>query len=68
LPDSADRTLLFDRMTELVVAYAPWRVIVNRISDTLAHRWVRSYVPHPMRFPGGFAYIEVDESLRGKVK
>jgi ABC-type transport system substrate-binding protein len=68
LPDSADRTLLFDRMTELVVAYVPWRVIVNRIFDTLAHRWVRLYVPHPMRFPGGFAYIDVDESLRGKLK
>ena len=68
LPDSADRTLLFDRMTELVVAYAPWRLTVNRMSDTLAHRWVRFFVPHPMRFPGGFAYIDVDESLRGKLK
>jgi len=46
----------------------PWRVIVNRIFDTLAHRWVRLYVPHPMRFPGGFAYIDIDESLRGKLK
>ena len=68
LPDSADRTLLFDRMTELVVAYAPWRLTVNRMSDTLAHRWVQFFVPHPMRFPGGFAYIDVDESLRGKLK
>ena len=37
LPDSPERTRLFDRMTELVVAYAPWRVRVNDIEDTLAH-------------------------------
>ena len=26
LPDSAERTQIFNRMTELVVAYVPWRV------------------------------------------
>ena len=68
LPDSAERTLLFDRMAELVVAYVPWRVNVNRIDDTLAHRWVRYFVPHPMRVPGGFAYIDIDESLRARAQ
>ena len=66
LPDSAERTQIFNRMTELVVAYVPWRVNVNRIDDTLAHRWVRYFVPHPLRIPGGFAYIDIDESLRAK--
>ena len=48
LPQSAERTLLFNRMTELVVAYTPWRVATHRIDDTLAHRWMRFFVPHPM--------------------
>ena len=64
LPDSAERTLLFDRMAGLVVAYAPWRITVNPITDTFVHRWVRLFVPHPMRFPGELAYIDIDESLR----
>ena len=68
LSDSAERTLLFNRMAELVVAYVPWRLTVNPITDTLAHRWVRFFVPHPMRFPGGFPYIDLDESLRAKAK
>ncbi|MET0919112.1 MAG: ABC transporter substrate-binding protein [Burkholderiales bacterium] len=68
LPDSKERTLLFNRMAELVVAYAPWRVAVNPITDTLAHRWVSFFVPHPMRLPGGFAYIDVDEQLRAQAK
>ncbi len=29
LPDSPERTKLFDRMTELVIAYAPWRLTIN---------------------------------------
>jgi ABC-type transport system substrate-binding protein len=65
LPDSPERTRLFDRMTELVVAYAPWRVRINDIEDTLAHGWVRNYVPHPMRNEG-WIYMDIDEELRAK--
>jgi len=65
LPDSPDRTRRFDRMTELVVAYAPWRVRVNDIEDTMARGWVRNYVPHPMRNEG-WMYMDVDEALRAK--
>ncbi len=35
LPDSPERTKLFDRMTELVLAYAPWRLQEHRIEDQL---------------------------------
>ena len=65
LPDSPERTRLFDRMTELVIAYAPWRVRVNEIEDTLAHPWTRNYVPHPMRFVG-WDFMDVDEAQRAK--
>ncbi len=49
LPDSAERTRLFDRMTELVLAYAPWRLQEHRIEDQLAQKWIRNYRPHPIR-------------------
>ena len=67
LPDSPERTKLFDRMTELVIAYAPWRVTLNDIEDTFAHPWVRYYVPHPIR-PQGWVYMDVDEATRAKSK
>jgi ABC-type transport system substrate-binding protein len=67
LPDSPERTRLFDRMTELVVAYAPWRVRINDIEDTMARGWVRNYVPHPMRNEG-WIYMDVDEALRAKAR
>jgi ABC-type transport system substrate-binding protein len=65
LPDSPERTRLFGRMTELVVAYAPWRLRVNEIEDTFAHRWVRYYVPNPIRAEG-WEFMDIDEGLRAK--
>ena len=67
LPDSPARTRLFDKMTELVVAYAPWRMRINDIEDTLANGWVRNYVPHPMRNEG-WIYMDVDEAQRARRK
>jgi ABC-type transport system substrate-binding protein len=49
MPDSPARTKLFDRMTELVLAYAPWRIGYHLIEDHLAQPWVRGYKPHPIR-------------------
>ena len=49
LPDSPERTKLFDRMTELVIAYAPWRLTISIVEDSFAHPWVRDFVPHPIR-------------------
>ena len=50
-------------MTELTVAYAPWRLTINSIDDTFAHPWVRYYVPNPIRGQG-WAYVDIDEAAR----
>ena len=65
LPDSPERTKLFDRMTELVVAYAPWRMTINDLEDTFAHPWAHYYVPHPIRSQV-WAYIDVDDTSRAR--
>ena len=49
LPDSPERTKLFNRMTDLVIAYAPWRLTVHILEDHLLHGAVRNYKPHPIR-------------------
>ena len=49
LPDSPERTKLFDRMTELVIAYAPWRLSYHLIEDQLLQPWIKSYKPHPIK-------------------
>ncbi|GIK85624.1 MAG: heme-binding protein [Burkholderiales bacterium] len=49
LPDSPQRNALFAKMTDLVVAYAPWRLTWHIVEDHLSHPWVRNNVPHPIR-------------------
>jgi ABC-type transport system substrate-binding protein len=65
LPDSPERTKLFDRMTELVIAYAPWRLTIHLLEDHLAHAWVRVYRAHPIRSQT-YAFIDVDPVMRQK--
>jgi ABC-type transport system substrate-binding protein len=63
LPDSPQRTALFNRMVDLVVAYAPWRLTVHILEDHVHHRWIRNYVPHPIGSQV-WMYTDVDEALR----
>jgi len=63
MPDSPERTALFSRMTELVVAYAPWRLTVSILEDHVHHRWIRNYVPHPIRSQV-WTFTDVDPALR----
>jgi hypothetical protein len=50
-------------MTELVIAYAPWRLTINNIEDTFCHPWVRYFVPNPIRAQG-WPYMDLDQTPR----
>ncbi|MEP7181820.1 MAG: ABC transporter substrate-binding protein [Betaproteobacteria bacterium] len=63
LPDSPARTKLFDRMTEIVLAYAPWRMGYHAIEDQLRQPWVRPFKPHPIRSQV-YQYLDVDMAAR----
>jgi len=63
LPDSPERTALFDTMTKLVIAYAPWRMTYHVLEDSLRHPWIDAYVPHPIRSQW-WQYIGVDPARR----
>ena len=63
LPDSPERTKLFNRMTELVVAYAPWRLGYHLIEDHLMQPWIRYYKPHPIKSQT-WMYVDFDAPPR----
>jgi len=65
LPDSPERTRLFDRMTELALAYAPWRLIEHRIEDQLLQPWIGNYRAHPIRGQV-WQYVDIDPARRPK--
>ena len=59
LPDSPERNKLFNRMTELVLAYAPWRLSEHRLEDQLMQPWVKNYKPHPI-LSQVWVYVDID--------
>lgn len=63
LPDSPERTKLFDRMTELILAYSPWRLMEHRMEDHLLQPWILNYKAHPVR-TALWRYLDIDPSRR----
>jgi ABC-type transport system substrate-binding protein len=63
LPDSADRTRLYQQMTLNVIAYAPWKLGVHRVANILVQPWVKGFVAHPMiHAPWKYLDIEAQRS------
>lgn len=46
LPDGPARTALYRKMSDLIVAYAPWHMQLNRVNNTLTNPWVMGYKQH----------------------
>jgi ABC-type transport system substrate-binding protein len=65
LPDSPERTKLYDRMTDLVVAYAPWKLTHHLLEDHVIQPWVIGYKPHPIR-SDIWMYLDIDPGKRSK--
>jgi len=63
LPDSPERTKLFNRMTDLVVAYAPWKLTHHLLEDHVVQPWVIGYKPHPIR-SDIWKYLDIDTAKR----
>lgn len=65
LPDSPERTKLFNRMTDLVIAYAPWKLTHHLLEDHVVQPWVIGYKPHPIR-ADIWKYLDLDTAKRGR--
>jgi oligopeptide transport system substrate-binding protein len=63
LPDSPERTRKFDRMTALMLVYAPWKLTHHLIEDQMVYAWVLAYKPHPIRAEI-WKYLDIDPALR----
>jgi oligopeptide transport system substrate-binding protein len=65
LPDSPERTQIFNRMTDLVIAYAPWKLTHHLLEDHAIQPWVVGYKPHPIR-ADIWKYLDIDASRRAR--
>jgi peptide/nickel transport system substrate-binding protein len=63
LPDSPERTQLFEQMSQLVTAYAPWKLDAYRYETILVYPWVLGYKYNPFD-PFPWQYLDLDVARR----
>ncbi|HEX4943468.1 MAG TPA: ABC transporter substrate-binding protein [Usitatibacteraceae bacterium] len=64
MPDGPQRTRIYQQMTKLVVAYAPWKVNVHRILTDMWYPWVVGYRRPLVQSSNFWKYIDIDLSKR----
>jgi ABC-type transport system substrate-binding protein len=62
MPDSPERTKLYNEMAKLVVAYAPWKINTHRIRTDLWYPWVIGYHRQLVPSTNFWKYIDIDLS------
>jgi ABC-type transport system substrate-binding protein len=60
LPDSPERTRLYQQMARLMVAYAPWKLNVHRISTDMWYPHVIGFRRTPMLGNHWWKYVDID--------
>ncbi|MFZ3321916.1 MAG: ABC transporter substrate-binding protein [Usitatibacter sp.] len=60
MPDSPERTKLYQQMAKIVVAYAPWRINTNRILTDMWYPQVVGYRRPPINSDNFWMYIDID--------
>jgi ABC-type transport system substrate-binding protein len=60
LQDSPERTRLYQEMTKLVVAYAPWRVNTHRLRTDMWYPQVKGYKRSPILTYNFWKYIDIE--------
>lgn len=59
MPDSPERTKLYQEMSKLMLVYAPWKLGVHRIYTHLISPWVLGYKKHPITLTP-WKYVDID--------
>ena len=60
MPDSPERTRVYQEMTKLVVAYVPWRVNTHRIRTDMWYEPLKGYRRSPMLTYNFWKYIDIE--------
>ena len=64
-PDAAERRKLYEAMTRIVSAQAPWCINGFRISNTVVSPWIRGYRKNAHYFVAPWDYLDIDADARG---
>jgi ABC-type transport system substrate-binding protein len=60
MPDSPERTKLYQQMAKIVAAYVPWKVNVHRVLTDMWYPWVIGYRRLPVIGNHFWKYLDID--------
>jgi len=63
MPDSPERTHLYQEMAKLIVAYAPWKLNVHRIRTSMWYPWLLGFDRSPLMTYNFWKYVDIDPRL-----
>jgi ABC-type transport system substrate-binding protein len=63
MKDGPERTQLYRRMSQIVIAYAPWVLHTYRIENIVVHPWVHGYKYNTFD-PHAWMYYDIDVAKR----
>lgn len=66
MADSPERTLLYQKMAKLMVAYAPWKINIHRISTDLWFPYVMGFRRPLVQSQSWWKYVDIDLAKRKK--
>jgi peptide/nickel transport system substrate-binding protein len=66
MPDSPERTKLYQGMAKLVAAYVPWKVNTHRIRTDMWYPQVVGYYRQLVASSNWWKYIDIDHSMTGR--
>ncbi|MDF7824870.1 ABC transporter substrate-binding protein [Pontiellaceae bacterium B12227] len=65
MPDSPERTAIYEEMAKIIVEDAPWVFMYQPMSFSLKHSWIENYIPHD--YPYGMGkYRRVNREVRSE--
>ena len=64
MPDSPERTKLYQQMAKIAVAYAPLKINVHRILTDLWYPWLEGYRRTPMLGNHFWKYLDIDTAKK----
>jgi ABC-type transport system substrate-binding protein len=64
MPDSPERTRIFDMMSRQMEVDGVWKMGVSRYRNVLVYPWVKGYRYHPIMNSAVYQYLDIDPAAR----